>query len=252
MLLLACPLVAQVNTEAMRKSALMPGLNGNLSLELGLVGGNSQLLNAKGILRLDYIGGRTHTFLVGNRQESRAKRSRVINKGFIHLRHTRPVRGRTFVEGFLQSEFDEFIRLKDRDLAGGGVRFRWRDTMTDNGAGAGQNVTTGLGFMWERERITNPKDSADAEKNLLRSTNYLILGWRPDDRLLLQVTTYIQFDVQQLDDFRVLLDAGLSFTLAGQLSATISLGARYDSRPPAMLELDRHDFELTSGLAYAL
>lgn len=251
MLVLACPLAAQVNTEAMRKSVLTPGLNGNLNLDLGLVGGNSQLLNVKGTLRFDYLRGNAHTFLVGNRQNSKAK-STIINKGFVHLRHTRPISSRLHVEGFLQTEFNEFIRLKDRNLAGGGVRIRWRDTMADKEAGPGQNLTTGLGFMWERERITNAPDSADDEKNLLRSTNYLVLGWRPDDRLLLQATTYFQFDVGQPEDFRVLLDAGLSFTLVGRLSAIIKLSSRYDNQPPAELGLERYDFELSSGLAYAL
>ncbi len=251
MLVLACPLAAQVNTEAMRKSVLAPGRNANLNLELGLVGGNSQLLNVNGTLRFDYLRGNAHTFLVGNRQIGKAE-SLIINKGFVHLRHTRPLTGRLHVEGFLQTEFNEFIRLKDRHLAGGGVRIRWRDTMADKDAGPGQNLTTGLGFMWERERITNATDSADDEKNLLRSTNYLVLGWRIDDRLLLQATTYFQFDVGQPEDFRVLLDAGLSFTLAGKLSATIKLSSRYDSQPPTGTTLEKYDFELTSGLAYAL
>ncbi len=250
---LLLPLSAQVNTEAMRKGDLAPGLHTSLNLDLGVVGGNSQLLNAKGLLRFDYLSAGAHTVLVGNRQQGRAVRADkiIINKGFVHLRHTRRLGDRLYLEGFLQNEFNDFIRLKNRNLAGGGARIRWLDTVADTGATSGRSIATGLGFMWEQERITKPQVPADVRKDLLRSTNYLVIGWRLDDRLLLQTITYFQFDVSRPVDFRVLFDGSLSFTITDKLAVAIKLSSRYDSEPPAGLGLAKLDFELTSGLAYS-
>ena len=247
---LILPLSAQVNTEAMRRGDLAPGLHTNLNLDLGVVGGNSKLLKAKALLRFDYLSAGAHTFLVGNRQQGRADKI-IINKGFVHLRHTRRLGDRLYLEGFVQNEFNDFIRLKNRNLAGGGARIRWLDTMADTGAAPGRSIATGLGFMWEQERITNPQYTVDVQKDLLRSTNYLVIGWRLDDRLLLQTIAYFQFDVLRPADFRVLFDGSLSFTITDKLAVAIKLSARYDSEPPTDLGLAKYDFELTSGLAYS-
>ena len=250
---LLLPLSAQVNTEAMRKGDLAPGLHTSLNLDLGVVGGNSQLLKAKGLLRFDYLSAGSHTFLVGSRQQGRAVRADkiIINKGFVHLRHTRRVGDRLYLEGFVQNEFNEFIRLKNRNLAGGGARIRWLDTMADTGATSGRSIATGLGFMWEQERITDPQEPADVQKDLLRSTNYLVIGWRLDDRLLLRAIAYFQFDVRRPADFRVLFDSSLSITITDKLAVAIKLSSRYDSEPPDGFNLAQLDFELTSGLAYS-
>lgn len=250
---LLLPLSAQVNTEAMRKGDLAPGLHTSLNLDLGVIGGNSQLIKAKGLLRFDYLSAGAHTFLVGNRQWGRAVQADniIINKGFVHLRHTRRLGDRLYLEGFVQNEFNEFIRLKNRNLAGGGARIRWLDTVADTGAASGRRIATGLGFMWEQERVTKPEEPADVQKDLLRSTNYLVVGWRLDDRLLLQAIAYFQFDVRRPADFRVLFDGSLSFTITDKLAVAIKLSSRYDSEPPDGFDLAQLDFELTSGLAYS-
>ena len=247
----ANPLWPQVNTEAMRVGSLTPGLHPKVSLDLAMVGGNSKLVNLKGTVRFDYLKGAAHTFLVGSLQQGKSDTLLIINKGFIHLRRTVPLRGRLDIEGFAQNEFNDFINLKERNLLGGGVRIRWRDAGPGESGAAGVGLATGIGFMWEQERITGPQDPEDALKELIRSTNNLVLSWQPDERLVLQTTAYFQFDVARPQDFRVLLDGNLAFALAGRLTATINLTSRYDSLPPAGLNLAKYDVEITSGLAFA-
>lgn len=247
----------QINTEAMRKADLTPGLHTDLNLDFSMLAGNSNLLRIKTGLRFDYLKGAAHSFLTSSFQQGSLIDEYFVNKGFAHLRRTQSLRGRLFVEGFLQWEYNDFIRLKERNLAGGGLRIRWLEVRIDEKETSVLNLYTGVGFMWEQERIRNARDPEDDLKDLLRSTNYLFLGWTPDERLLLQFTTYFQPDVKQLSDFRVLLDSRLAFTLTGKLSAVIKLNTRYDNDPPIVLEKDgserrikRYDIELTSGLAY--
>lgn len=247
----------QINTEAMRKADLTPGLHTDLNLDFSMLAGNSNLLRIKTGLRFDYLKGAAHSFLVSSFQQGSMIEEYFVNKGFVHLRRTQSLRGRLFVEGFLQKEYNEFIRLKERNLAGGGLRIRWLEARTDEKETSVLNLYTGMGFMWEQERIRNAKDYADALKDLLRSTNYLFISWTPDERILLQATTYIQPDAHRLSDFRVLVDGALAFSITGKLMVAIKLNVRYDKDPPIVLEKDgserrikRHDIELTSGLAY--
>ena len=260
----------QINTEAMRKRDLSPGLHSDLSIDVSLIAGNSTLQNARGTLRFDYLKGAAHTFLVSSRHYGRTD-TLFVNKGFIHLRRTMVLKEGLFIEGFVQNEFNQFIHLKNRNLAGGGLRIRWLGTEADpSGPSGGQasrrtgeketpnlKFYTGIGAMWEQEQIRDAKDPEDALKNLLRSTNYLVFAWQPDERVLIQATTYIQPDVRHLKDFRVLFDGSLNFALTGKLTVAIKLSARYDNEPPVIREKDgsekrikRHDVEFTSGLAY--
>jgi hypothetical protein len=247
----------QVNTEAMRKADLTTGFHTDLRLDFSMIAGNTNLSRIKTGLRFDYLKGAAHSFLAYSYQQGSLVEEDFVNKGFVHLRRTQSLRSNLAVEGFMQKEYNEFIRLKERNLAGGGLRIRWLKYQTDQGKPIGMKITTGLGFMWEQEQIRNARDSEDRLKDLVRSTNYLVLGWLPDERLLLQLTTYLQPDIQQPKDFRVLFDGGFAFTLTGKLSAVITLNARYDNEPPVVLEkngsekiLEKYDMELTSGLVY--
>ena len=239
--------IAQVNTEAMRKGDLLQGLHTELNLDVGVIAGNSKLLLIKTTLRFDYLKGVAHTFLVSSFHQGRQGQddSLFVNRGFIHLRRTRRFSDGFFVEGFLQKEFNDFIRLKDRNLAGCGLRMRWLRLESGDKGKPASRLYTGLGFMWEQERLKNAEDPL---MNLVRSTNYIVFRWEPDARLLLQVTTYFQVDVKRPSDHRVLFNGGLTFSLTGKLSAALRLNARYDHEPPGNIE--NYDIDLTNGLVY--
>lgn len=246
----------QVNTEAMRQGDLSPGLHTGLDLDFSLLAGNSDLTRLGAVLRFDYLAGRSHSFLVSNFQQGSLIEEHFVNKGFVHLRRTQSLSSYLSMEGFLQKEYNEFIRLKERNLVGGGLRIRWMEAKPDEKTRS-IKLYTGLGFMWEQERIKDAKNPEDELKDLVRSTNYLFVRWSPDDRLLLQCTSYLQPDIRHLNDFRVLFDGRLAFSLTGKLSVAIKLNSRYDNDPPVILKKDgseehlrKYDLELTSGLAY--
>ena len=247
----------QVNTEAMRKADLTAGFHTDLNLDFSMIAGNTDLSRIKTGLRFDYLQGAAHSFLAYSYQQGSLVEQDFVNKAFVHLRRTRSLQNNLAVEGFLQREYNEFIRLKERNLAGGGLRIKWQEGQNDSGKTTGVKLTTGFGFMWEQEQIRNARDPEDQFKDLLRSTNYLVIGWLPDERILLQLTTYVQPDIQRLDDYRILLDGGFVFTLTRKLTAAITITARYDSDPPVVQNkdgsekiLEKYDLELNSGLIY--
>ncbi len=251
-LLLPSLLVAQVNTEALRKETLAPGLHTTLGADLGCIAGNSSLLQLKSNLRFDYLTGGNHFFLVTQYQQGRKDEQLFINKGFAHLRGVRTLRPRLLVEGFLQREFNEFINLEDRRLAGGGLRIRWRQRQDLSGKPPPLQINTGIGLMWEREQIdTTGQESSDKPvTDIIRSTNYLVVRWQLDERLTLFSTTYYQVDPSRLSDYRILWEGRLGFTVTKRLSLTINLDLRYDSEPPEGIK--PYDLEVTNGVSYRL
>jgi len=253
-LILTSTLAAQVNTEALRREDLAPGLHTTLGADLGVIAGNSDLLQLKSNLRFDYRSGGNHFFLVGQYQQGRTD-TLFINKGFAHLRGVRALGPRYYVEGFLQREFNEFIALEDRQLVGGGVRIRWRQRQDPSEKPPPLQLNTGIGLMWEREQIdTTGQASGDpvhgAVASLIRSTNYLVVRWQLDDRLALFSTTYYQVDLGRFSDYRILWEGRLGVNLTKRLSLTLNLDLRYDSEPPEGIK--PYDLEITNGVSYRL
>ncbi len=253
-LILASALSAQVNTEALRREDLSPGLHTTLGADLGLIAGNSDLLQLKSNLRFDYRNGGNHFFLVTQYQRGSTD-TLFINKGFAHLRGVKWFSPRLQVEGFLQREFNEFINLEDRQLAGGGVRIRWIQRLEPAEEPPPLQINTGIGLMWEREQIDitgqatgDPYHGAVA--SLLRSTNYFVVQWNIDSRLALFSTTYYQVDLGRFSDYRVLWEGRLGVNLTKRLSLTLNLNLRYDSEPPEGIK--PYDLELTNGISYRL
>jgi hypothetical protein len=237
---------AQVNMEIMRKEDLQAGPHAELNLDIGLIAGNSDLTLIKTTVRFDYLEKSAHSFLVASFQQGNRPAGVFINKGFLHLRRTQSLGGPLFLEGFVQQEYNEFIRLTNRSLAGGGIRVNWSGKRNNDQETPYFKLYSGHGFMWERERINIPTNPLT---NILRSTNYIFLGWRLDKRVLFQTTGYFQPNVTRINDFRVLISGNISFAITGKLSAAIKFYTRYDNDPPA--DVETYDIELTNGLIYA-
>ena len=243
-LLLTSLLTGQVNTEAMRRADSSLGWHSNLSADVGLIAGNSNLVDLKGGLRFDYLAPSGHVFLVSQYQRGLQDTALFINKGFVHLRGVRNLRAGRALEGFVQQEFNEFINLRSRSLVGGGLRLEFGRPADSTAGTLGLNL--GIGLMWEREALTgDPKEVV----TLLRSTNYVVVRWAVDDRLALSSTAYFQVDTGSLSDYRIIWDGGLSITVYRRLALNLKVNMRYDSEPPGIIK--PYDIEMTNGLSYS-
>ncbi len=232
----------QVNTEAMRRAGISLGWHASLAGDLGYVAGNSNLFKLESSARLDRSTTRGRSFLVGEFQQGRKDDELFINKGFVHLRGVRYLRPGRALEGFVQQEFNEFINLRSRSLLGGGLRLEFA-RLADSALG----LNLGIGLMWEQEALTG---EAREIVTLLRSTNYVVLHWAPDDRLALSSTAYFQVDTGSLSDYRILWEGGLSIILFRSLALQLKADLRYDSEPPPGVA-KAYDIDLTNGLSYS-
>ncbi len=245
---------AQINTEAMRKEKLDPGLHLSLGGTVGYVDGNTSVFQNRSNVRLDYARDWGYTFLVANYKMSSKDDQLFINKGFLHLRGVKPLSALLAGEVFAQQEFNEFIKLESRLLGGGGVRLNWTTDRGSTGPVADFSIISGFGLMLEREKINAGQDGLEGDPvyaglaSLLRSTNYLVLRWLPREKFGMQTTAYYQVDTRRFSDYRFLNRTVVSIGVTNRLSLTLELNLRYDSEPP--IGIEALDLDFSNGISY--
>ncbi|RPI68917.1 MAG: DUF481 domain-containing protein [Ignavibacteriales bacterium] len=236
--------LAQVNTEKFRKDFDQHGFFGSISLAAGFASGNSEFVKAKGGLRIDYAGSNYDFFLVGNYEFEEANEAKVVNKGFAHLRNILPLSSIFSLEFFLQKEFNQFILLEDRNLAGAGLRIDLISLFSDSSDAI--ELFAGTGLMFENEKYNIP---VSPETNLIRSTNYLTFKWQVNNNFSFIAINYLQFDVERFHDYRFITDTGLNFLIFENLTFTSSVSFRYDNEP--VPDVKDFDIELTNGITFS-
>ena len=255
-LVLAAESAAQVNTEAMRRENLEPGYHIDLGGNVGYTDGNSSLFQNRSNLRLDYVQEEVQFFLVANYRLSRKDKTLFINKGFTHMRRIKPLRTALYAETFIQKEFNDFIQLNDRELIGVGVRIKWNELERFSAVHSKLTLNTGLGVMWEQESIDTGSDGSQGDPihgslaSLIRSTNYIVVGWIPNELLAIQTTAYFQVDTHRIKDYRILTQTTMKIAISERLTVNFDINMRYDSEPPGSIEA--FDIDFTNGFSYAI
>jgi len=242
LVLVPCVLFAQVNTEKLRNDK-KKGFSGNVSLGYGMVMGNSEYLNFTPNLRLDYNTENFINFISAsyNRKQSeldKDKENLLEHKGFAHIRSARVINPFLSWEEFGQWEFNEFINLKSRLLAGTGARMDLLNSREDLPV----SLILGVGGMYEDEDYDQGSD-----KELLRSTNYLTFIWNISEKALIQTTNYYQFAVIEPEDYRIISESALKFNVSSWLIFGTTVSLRYDNDPTEGVK-KKYDVELNNNL----
>jgi putative salt-induced outer membrane protein YdiY len=249
-LVIALPAIlnGQVNTEKFRKEKDEDGFGMKLGLAMAIYKGNTDLLRLSSDLNINYKKKKNYLFLVGNITYGEKKKEAYINKGFAHLRGIRRFSKRFMAEAFAQLEFNEFIKLKRRNLLGGGIRIL---LLSYEKGKCGFIVNTGFGLMWEKE-LFNKDDGVilKEDTSVLKSTNYLSLRWAITDTLTLGNVTYLQFNIGSEKSTRIISDLNFDVKISKVLSYTAKLNYRYDNNPP--LNVKNYDIQIKNGITLTL
>ncbi len=243
--LIPCLTLAQVNTENLRADE-KKGFSGKLSLGYGMAMGNSEYLSFTPAARIDFNTTWYSSFIAAsyNRKQRALKKDRaslLAHKGFAHVRTARIFNSLFSWELFGQWEFNAFISLERRLLGGTGARMNLLHSFPD----APVRLLLGMGGMYEQEVYTT-----EADKALVRSTNYITFSWNFSRQGSLHTTAYYQVAVTQPGDFRILSDSGLRLKLAAWLVFGTSVGIRYDNDPIAGVA-KKYDLEMNNDLTVA-
>lgn len=234
---------SQVNTEAIRNSKINEGFKSRIDLLFGLNSGNSEYISGEAKLRLDYIQSNYRIFLAGELAYKEGNNAVISDKGFLHGRYIYNLNRLLEPELFIQKEFNEFVLLSDRNLAGAGMRFTLSNTDFVADSSAEIDVYLGTGIMYEMEEINIIPTQIT---HIIRSTNYLTLTWKPTENFLLNSVTYFQVDVSRLNDHRILNDTKLQFKITKAVSFVFNMNYRFDKEPPPGVR--EYDLELKNGI----
>lgn len=169
---------------------------------------------------------------------------------FSHVRWVRRVAPRTKLEAFVQWEHDELQRLDARWLVGAGTRFALLEKQH-------RELFLGTAYMYEGEEIAEPEEGSPEagrapggdDTRAHRLTSYLTAKLAgPSRNLLLLDTLYVQPNLEDPGDFRLLNETHLEVALTDRLALDLALVVRYDSEPPAGVE--QTDLSLTNRFRY--
>jgi len=218
---------AQINTETMRSENVNDGFINKINVDLGIEKADAEVIDLAVSYRVDYFNlTGVHVFLIlnyknGYEQEKDLDKNQVVNKGFSHLRMTKMISSKLFFEVFTQFGFNDFLLMKNRKLAGSGLRYKM-------GSNDRMNTFLGIGFMQENEIYDLVNEPG---KKLLRSTNYLRWNINITENTEFNNTVYYQFSSSDINDYRLLYDGSIDFSVVKNLSFFIEINYRYDNDP---------------------
>lgn len=260
---LTAPADAQVNTENMRVGANEPGWGGIFDLNSSLQRGNTEREVLGAGVRLQYAwpppaeaegddaedddvaeGPANTVFMTSNYSFTRLNENRFVNNALSHLRFIRRHSPRVSYELFGQHQFNEFIRLEQRLLLGGGGRFQVLEAPQTE-------IFLGTGYMLERETLDLAGQLPEARRSEHhRSTNYLTVRYNSEDeRFRLVETVYVQTRVDRLQDYRLLSETSFEIRLLRRLALAVNLNVTHDSEPPTGVK--ETDVVLSNSLRYS-
>lgn len=217
---------AQVNTEQYRKDSVAIGFTGNTNLEVIAITGNTdfQLLNIGG--RLNYNYGDDYTFLVLDAGYGWEDGNSFIDQMFAHLRHVITPADLIQFELFAQYDNNKKRLLLNRELLGGGVRFKLL-------SGNNFKLRFGAAYMFEAEDYDIPPESTEKKyERVHRLSSYITFNYDIQENLSLVSVTYLQPKPDSPDDYRLINENVLTVILGKFIDLYIKFNLRYDSLPP--------------------
>jgi hypothetical protein len=237
------PATAQtiLNTERFQL-AEVDGFHASADLSFSLQRGNKDLLDVSTSGMVGTLSGRHWPRVIfGGKYLSTDDRA-FLDQQFMQLRYSYILSPATQTFHFVQMQKNETLLLRSRWLLGTGVRRVLFES-------EGTTLALGTGVMREWERLepgrVGPED--DPAQDALRMANLGVFSHEFGGGARILNIVYVQPDVRELSNVRVLNDLGLLIPLSARLRTTMSLEWRRDTRPPSTLERD--DLTLRAGFA---
>ena len=235
-------LSAQVNVEALRREDPPLGRSGSFGGDLTVRTGNVDLVQVGFNGRHNVVEDGVTTLIVGNGGFGLLGGSRFASSGLLHYRRTYRLVDWISPEWYGQVNYDRAQSLEFRTVVGGGVR-------TPVARGAWGQFGAGTGLMLEHERLALPDTALHPPRTtVVRSSSFLTLRLVPGEQIVISSTTYLQPDVTDWGDLRMLENLRLSAPISEDLSLTVSFDMRFDSEPPDGIA--RLDATLRTGITY--
>ncbi len=182
-----------------------------------------------------------HLFLASaNYDLAKAEEENFVNNFYIHFRYNYKINTWLRWEAFVQSQTNEPLGIRFRQLVGTGPRFKIQlDPHKD--------IYIGTAYMYEYEKTIPPYTTT---LNLHRWSNYGSLNIHiPKLNGSIISTVYYQPVFSDFSDFRIMNDTKVDFNLTAKWRVYTRFSYLYDSRPPETIRKTALNFEQGFGFS---
>jgi hypothetical protein len=216
-----------------------PGFSGTLEGSLQTKRGNTEKDEYMLGVKAQYDNNSTYvTFidLIGVYGEASGERN--TNKTYLHTRYIHSLVGGFNYEVFLQSETNEFTSIDKRRVAGGGLRYHYKD-------GDWGNLFFGLGAYYENISYTT---ELDPNENNIRMNAYIAYSKDFSKTASLSYVGYYQPKVDMLNDYITSNAIALKIHIYKELHLKFKLYYDVDSKPA--IGVKKMDFTQVTSFSY--
>lgn len=187
--------------------------------------GSTQLLKVNLGLAGRYISGKHLVLGIADGGYAEESANRFISKTFEHLRYRYRFMKWFGMEAFTQYQYDEFRRIDLRFLGGLGPRFvPFSNDILE--------ISIGSAYMYEFNRNAAGSYPDSSQENYYhRWSNYMNIDLDIAKNLSFFATVYIQPDLQDFSNYRLLNENTLTIKINSWFSIALHGTITYDSRP---------------------
>jgi len=218
-------LYAQVNTESFRTSDKKTGFSLISDVDLTLMAGNTDFQYFGTNTKVNFNRSNNYyTFLILNGGFGRNEGKTFFSQALVHFRNVDGLSDNLQLEEFIQYDNNKSLLLLNRYLAGTGLRFK-----IYRGEKIAFRVGSNIFYEWEKYDL--PVQSKHGrETKVIRLNTYITCKINIKEDLTFLSVSYLQPDIGNIKDLRVLSNNALQVKLSENLSLQVKLDARYDSR----------------------
>ena len=227
-----------VNIEDQRQQLDTTGWFGQIDVSGGLTEYLSSIARLNASVRADYAAANDRWIILGSYHLLQSNSNNILHDWFGHLRYGRSINSKLDWEAFVQTQYNEQLRLKLRQLIGTGPRF----TVTEKEK---LSAYLGLLYMYEYDAFIESETTFYDH----RLSTYFSFQWRPTEIFSLSSTTYYQPLLEDFASSRVATVTNLSFRLSNHFSFQTGISATYDALLAKAVEVvPRTTYTWSNGL----
>lgn len=243
LLLIAPSLSAQVlNVEQVRTNSDTTGWVGELGFDLSINKFNDKVLKTGGQANSAYFTDKHQFLMLSQLDLVNVDGNSLISNGYVHLRATFLRKEKFSPEIFTQYQYNENLGLKNRALAGAGIRYTFLSTPNLSG-----RVSTGVMFEHEEWGLEN---ELLINTNYVKSTNNIVVRGELSPDTSLQLIGYYQARFNRFFEPRVTSENQLNMKLTKNLTFRVSFTLTYDVEP--VIDVPNLTYELKNGLVFSI
>jgi Protein of unknown function, DUF481 len=232
-----------VNVESQRLQMDTQRVTAGINFALEYKDNNEETMlkiESAAVLQVKSKDRKNRFLFLANYALAQATEDVVSNAGAIHLRYSRVLSPLWRSESFVQTQYDQLLRIQSRNLIGSGFRRKLLNAKH-------LTINAGSLYMFEYER-TKEKDAINVNRNH-RISSYLVFNLGlPNDLGEIITTTYWQPRLDLASDFRISNNTSLNFHFTKHVDFSTTWVLTYDSAPP--IDVKKRTISLNNSITY--